>query len=158
MESNGIKGRIHCSQSTADALVQAGKSHWLTRREDKIVAKGKGEMQTYWVNTTSVVGVGGSPTSYPAMTAEPTTSMADTSRSDDVAPTTTNVVGNVSDKARDDDIKVPTEEEDAGYLDDRHPQPHHRPPYPDIPSDSDFSRDCGSKRKLAKGTIASYCG
>jgi class 3 adenylate cyclase len=49
MESNGSKGRLHISQTTADELTKAGKAHWLTPREDKIVAKGKGEMQTYWV-------------------------------------------------------------------------------------------------------------
>jgi class 3 adenylate cyclase len=48
MESNGTRGRIHVSQSTADALIAAGKDQWVTPREDKIVAKGKGEMQTYW--------------------------------------------------------------------------------------------------------------
>ena len=148
MESTGIKGRIHCSQSTADALVLAGKSHWLTRREDKIVAKGKGEMQTYWVNTTSGVG-GGSPASYSGMTDEPTKHMTP-APSDDVAPTsTTNVVST-------NHVNVPTEE--VGYHDHRHHQPHHRQPYPDVPSDSDFSRDSSSRRKLAKGTIASYCG
>lgn len=42
MESNGVKGRIHCSQTTADLLPQ----RWLTAREDKVFAKGKGEMQT----------------------------------------------------------------------------------------------------------------
>jgi class 3 adenylate cyclase len=46
MESNGFKGKIHCSQTTADALISAGRSQWLTSRVDKITAKGKGEMQT----------------------------------------------------------------------------------------------------------------
>jgi class 3 adenylate cyclase len=49
MESNGTRGRIHVSQSTADELIARGKEQWVTPREDKIVAKGKGEMQTYWV-------------------------------------------------------------------------------------------------------------
>jgi class 3 adenylate cyclase len=49
MESNGMKGRLHVSQTTADELTKAGKSHWLIPREDKIVAKGKGEMQIYWL-------------------------------------------------------------------------------------------------------------
>ena len=53
MESNGLPGRIHCSQSTADELTELGRSHWLTPRVDKVVAKGKGEMQTYWVNVLS---------------------------------------------------------------------------------------------------------
>jgi class 3 adenylate cyclase len=53
MESNGIAGRIQVSQSTADALILAGKAGWLTPREEKVVAKGKGEMQTYWIKTSS---------------------------------------------------------------------------------------------------------
>jgi len=53
MESNGFPGRIHVSQETADALRAKGKAAWLTPREDKIVAKGKGELQTYWVQITS---------------------------------------------------------------------------------------------------------
>ena len=50
MESNGTKGRIHCSQATADELILSGKSSWLITREDKVTAKGKGEMQTYWID------------------------------------------------------------------------------------------------------------
>ena len=53
MESNGVKGRIHVSQATADELSNAGKAAWLTAREEKIVAKGKGSMQTYFVTVTS---------------------------------------------------------------------------------------------------------
>ncbi|CAB9501058.1 Receptor-type guanylate cyclase gcy [Seminavis robusta] len=56
MESNGQKGRIHVSQSTADSLVAAGRSHWLTKREDLVEAKGKGSMQTYWVNISAGAG------------------------------------------------------------------------------------------------------
>ena len=53
MESNGVKGRIHVSQTTADELSNAGKAAWLTTREEKIVAKGKGSMQTYFVTVIS---------------------------------------------------------------------------------------------------------
>ena len=49
MESNGQKGRIQVSSSTADALLADGKDAWMTAREDLIEAKGKGQMQTYWV-------------------------------------------------------------------------------------------------------------
>ena len=49
MESNGVGGRIHCSQETAEALTEMGKETWVTPREDKVYAKGKGELQTYWV-------------------------------------------------------------------------------------------------------------
>lgn len=50
MESNGMPGRIHCSQATADLLVSAGKGDWITAREGVVHAKGKGEMQTYWID------------------------------------------------------------------------------------------------------------
>lgn len=49
MESNGIRNKIHISSETAEDLKEAGKSHWLIPREEKIVAKGKGEMSTYWL-------------------------------------------------------------------------------------------------------------
>ena len=50
MESNGLVGFVHASQETANALIAHGKEHWLTPRENKIFAKGKGEVQTYFVN------------------------------------------------------------------------------------------------------------
>jgi len=37
------------SQETADILVEMGKKHLVRQREDKIVAKGKGELTTFWV-------------------------------------------------------------------------------------------------------------
>lgn len=49
MESTGLAGQIQLSQETADLLIAAGKSKWVTPREHKIIAKGKGEMQTYWI-------------------------------------------------------------------------------------------------------------
>lgn len=50
MESNGQPGRIHVSSSTAELLTSQGKQKWLIPREDLVHAKGKGQMQTYWVN------------------------------------------------------------------------------------------------------------
>lgn len=49
MESTGVRGRVQVSQSTADHLNEHGKGYWLTPRSDKVVAKGKGEMDTYWL-------------------------------------------------------------------------------------------------------------
>jgi Adenylate and Guanylate cyclase catalytic domain len=50
MESNSKPGCIHVSQATADELIRWGKGAWLKEREDRVHAKGKGEMITYWVN------------------------------------------------------------------------------------------------------------
>ena len=49
MESNGIPGKIHLSQQTADKLIEDGKGNWLLPREGLIDAKGKGKMKTYWM-------------------------------------------------------------------------------------------------------------
>ena len=49
-ESTGLRGKIQLSQETADLLITVGKGHWLSQREDKVVAKGKGEMTTYWLS------------------------------------------------------------------------------------------------------------
>lgn len=49
MESNGTPGRIHVSQAVADELEKHGHGRWVEARADKIHAKGKGEMQTYFV-------------------------------------------------------------------------------------------------------------
>lgn len=38
------------SKSTADILISRGKRYWLTAREDVVDVKGKGLMQTYFVN------------------------------------------------------------------------------------------------------------
>lgn len=49
MESTGQKGRIQVSENTASLLEQAGKGHWLRERTDKVYAKGKGELKTFWL-------------------------------------------------------------------------------------------------------------
>jgi hypothetical protein len=41
---------IQVSQDTADLLTLAGKGHWISPREDTVNAKGKGVLQTYWLN------------------------------------------------------------------------------------------------------------
>jgi hypothetical protein len=51
MESNGIPNKIHFSEATAEALKAAGKGHWITKRDEMIEAKGKGILQTYFVET-----------------------------------------------------------------------------------------------------------
>jgi class 3 adenylate cyclase len=54
MESTGQKGRIHVSECTATLLINAGKQAWITARDELVQAKGKGEMQTYWVKPPDV--------------------------------------------------------------------------------------------------------
>jgi len=49
MESTGMANRIQASQATADLIAASNKVHWLKKREEKVQAKGKGEVQTYWV-------------------------------------------------------------------------------------------------------------
>jgi 3'5'-cyclic nucleotide phosphodiesterase len=48
MEGNSQPGRILCSEKTNDLIVAAGKEHWMSRRQDLVVAKGKGKMQCFW--------------------------------------------------------------------------------------------------------------
>lgn len=63
MESTGIRNRIQISEETARELTEAGKEQWLTRRDEAVQAKGKGELSTYWIfekNCSSVVGSTGS--------------------------------------------------------------------------------------------------
>ena len=59
MESSSARNKIHVSQKTAELLIGAGKSSWLEEREVKINPKGKGEMQTYWVEPVSSRATGG---------------------------------------------------------------------------------------------------
>ena len=51
METSGEGNAIHISQETAKLLIDAGKEHWLIKREDRVQLKGKGSPQTYWVRT-----------------------------------------------------------------------------------------------------------
>lgn len=49
MESTGSPSKIQLSSETADLLIAAGKNNWIREREEKVRAKGKGELQTYWL-------------------------------------------------------------------------------------------------------------
>ncbi len=57
MESTGKANFIHVSQTTADLLVVAKKEHWLEARAEKVDVKGKGMMQTYWVDPRTAFSV-----------------------------------------------------------------------------------------------------
>ena len=50
MESTGSKGRIQVSEQTVEELRMSGFAHWAVPRENRIEAKGKGSMQTYWID------------------------------------------------------------------------------------------------------------
>jgi len=50
IETTGASNRIHLSQDTADLVIKAGKGHWLFKREEMVQAKGKGNLQTYWLS------------------------------------------------------------------------------------------------------------
>lgn len=59
MESTGKVNRIQVSQTTADLLRIAKKSHWLRARDEKVEAKGKGSMSTYWIFVSSEISICG---------------------------------------------------------------------------------------------------
>lgn len=48
MKSTGIPRKIQVSQSTADCLILGGKQHRLVPRVEKVYAKGKGKVKTYF--------------------------------------------------------------------------------------------------------------
>ena len=52
MESTGLPNRIQVSATTAELLIQAGKGSWVKLRDELVHAKGKGNVQTYWVEPT----------------------------------------------------------------------------------------------------------
>jgi class 3 adenylate cyclase len=56
MESNGLREKIQVSEATATLLIKAGKRSWVTARDELVTAKGKGDMQTYWVEVNSCDG------------------------------------------------------------------------------------------------------
>jgi hypothetical protein len=49
MESTGRPGWIHASEQTAAELQAQGQHHWLHAREDQVLAKGLGDLSTYWI-------------------------------------------------------------------------------------------------------------
>eukprot|EP00978_Attheya_sp_CCMP212_P030754 scaffold114229_cov55-Attheya_sp.AAC.1 len=54
LETTGQPGRIHISQSTATFLIESGRADWVIERDESIHIKGKGIMQTYWVDLLQV--------------------------------------------------------------------------------------------------------
>ena len=50
MESTGFGDKVQVSQETADLITAAGKGNWLSKRKDIVLAKGKGALQTFWLD------------------------------------------------------------------------------------------------------------
>ena len=59
MESTGLPNKIQVSSETAKALLSekdsSSKKSWLIPREQKVHAKGKGQMETFWVEKAAVI-------------------------------------------------------------------------------------------------------
>jgi len=51
METTAVRGKIQVSGATAEQLKKHNKYSWISAREDKIPVEGKGEIQTYWLET-----------------------------------------------------------------------------------------------------------
>jgi class 3 adenylate cyclase len=49
MESTSKQGCIQVSTETAKQLVNHDKGEWLQKRSDNVMAKGKGDLETYWL-------------------------------------------------------------------------------------------------------------
>jgi hypothetical protein len=49
METTGERNKIHISGETADLLTEANKENWFQLRDDVVVAKDKGALQTFWL-------------------------------------------------------------------------------------------------------------
>ena len=63
MESTGEADKIHCTQATANLLINTGKGSWLEPRGEIVEAKGKGVLKTYWVTPRTHTSSAGSRTS-----------------------------------------------------------------------------------------------
>ena len=50
METSSLPGKIQVSEATANILINAGKANWVTKRDEIVSLKGKGEMTSYWLS------------------------------------------------------------------------------------------------------------
>jgi len=53
MEHTSEKGRIQISKTTADLITRDGKGKWIRPRNELVTVKGKGDLQTYWLEIKS---------------------------------------------------------------------------------------------------------
>ena len=56
MKSNCLANRIQCTESTAALLQASDKGKWLRKRDELVAAKGKGQVQTYWILPRAAAG------------------------------------------------------------------------------------------------------
>ena len=49
LETTGEKNRIHISKETAELVIASGKGNWVKPRGETVQAKGKGELETFWL-------------------------------------------------------------------------------------------------------------
>lgn len=49
IESTGLPGKIHLSAPTAELLKEHGYTEWVVPRQEKVNAKGMGDIKTYWL-------------------------------------------------------------------------------------------------------------
>jgi len=56
MESTSQMNRIQISETTMQLLESAGKTNWYKKRDTTVDVKGKGNLQTYWLNVSSPDG------------------------------------------------------------------------------------------------------
>ena len=54
MENTGIPGKIQVTADTARLITDGGHPEWIYLREGGVEAKGKGKMETYWVEPKTV--------------------------------------------------------------------------------------------------------
>jgi class 3 adenylate cyclase len=66
MESTGMSSMIQCSEETAQILRACGKEGLLMPRKEIVSVKGKGNVQTYWVNSQGTTSSGKAPSSISA--------------------------------------------------------------------------------------------
>jgi len=52
MESHSLPDKVQVSNTTAEHIIAKNKGHWLTPRDEMIEAKGKGLLQTYFLQAT----------------------------------------------------------------------------------------------------------
>ena len=63
MQSTGMPGHIQMTTETATLLEQSGSKtvkYLLTPRDEKVIAKGKGELSTVWLSTVQFSSTSGS--------------------------------------------------------------------------------------------------